>query len=138
MLCVLTQVIGAPLAAALLSLDGVAGLAGWQWLFIMEGIPTVALGLWMRSALVESPAKAHFLSLEEREWVQQRVAKSWVSSRSGPLMRLIVQTLCCCVHQASACYTPIMADLAAQTMQPPLLRDGVAACTLAGLSCTVV
>lgn len=74
------QIIGGPLASALLSLDGCLGLAGWQWLFIMEGIPTVLLGIWMRSALVESPAKARFLQPQEREWVQQRVAKAWVGA----------------------------------------------------------
>src|SRR5262245_8825716 len=37
--------IGAPLSEALLSLDGVWGLSGWQWLFIVEGIPAVILGL---------------------------------------------------------------------------------------------
>ncbi len=37
----LSQVIGGPLAAALLLLDGTFGLHGWQWLFICEGLPTI-------------------------------------------------------------------------------------------------
>lgn len=41
----LSQVIGGPLAAALLLLDGTFGLHGWQWLFICEGIPTVLFAL---------------------------------------------------------------------------------------------
>ena len=83
--CACLQVVGAPLAAALLSLDGCLGLAGWQWLFVVEGLPTIALGLWMRTSLCESPAKAHFLSPEEREWVQQRVSRGWVGGVSTAL-----------------------------------------------------
>ena len=42
---VISQVIGAPLAAGLLALDGVGNLDGWQWLFLAEGIPTLAFGM---------------------------------------------------------------------------------------------
>lgn len=59
----------------------------------VEGLPTIALGLWMRTALVESPAKAHFLTLEEREWVQARVARSWVSSWPSCLLTGLTQRL---------------------------------------------
>ena len=38
------QVLGAPLAAGFLALDGVGGIAGWRWLFILEGCPSVLLG----------------------------------------------------------------------------------------------
>jgi MFS family permease len=40
------QVIGAPLAAALLQMDGIAGLEAWRWLFIIEGIPAILLGFY--------------------------------------------------------------------------------------------
>ena len=39
-----SQVAGAPIAAMLLSLNGVLGLRGWQWLFLLEGLPTIAFG----------------------------------------------------------------------------------------------
>lgn len=42
------QVLGAPLAAALLSLNGKLGLRGWQWLFLIEGLPTVAFGFLLK------------------------------------------------------------------------------------------
>jgi MFS transporter, ACS family, tartrate transporter len=38
-----SHVIAAPLAAACLSLDGLRGMAGWQWLFLLEGLPTLVL-----------------------------------------------------------------------------------------------
>lgn len=74
----LLQVIGAPLAAALLALDGYLGLAGWQWLFIVEGIPTVLMGVYTKVNLAESPAKASFLTPAEKAWLQQRHAESKV------------------------------------------------------------
>ena len=72
------QVIGAPLAAGLLALDGYLGLAGWQWLFIVEGIPTILMGLYTKVSLAESPAKASFLTPNEKAWLQQRHAESKV------------------------------------------------------------
>ena len=74
----LLQVIGAPLAAGLLALDGYLGLAGWQWLFIVEGIPTVLMGVYTKLNLAESPAKASFLTPAEKAWLQQRHADSKV------------------------------------------------------------
>ena len=41
---VASQVAGAPIAAMLLSLNGVLGLRGWKWLFLLEGLPTIAFG----------------------------------------------------------------------------------------------
>ena len=66
------QVVGAPLAATLLSLDGLLGLRGYQWLFIVEGMPTIALGIYIRHSLHEGPASASFLTPEEREWCLAR------------------------------------------------------------------
>ena len=56
------QVIGSPLAAGLLALDGVFGLKGFQWLFLVEGLPTVALGMYIHKILVDGPAKAPWLT----------------------------------------------------------------------------
>jgi len=70
------QVIGSPLAAGLLSLDGVWGLRGWQWLFLVEGLPTIVLGMYIHHVLVDGPAKAAFLTAEEREIVILRKAQN--------------------------------------------------------------
>lgn len=66
---------GAPIAASLLALDGLFGLAGWQWLFVVEGLPTIALGLYIARTLAPSPAQAAFLTPEEREWLCARNAR---------------------------------------------------------------
>ena len=41
------QVISGPIASALLLADGAGGLKGWQWLFLIEGLPTILLGFWV-------------------------------------------------------------------------------------------
>ncbi|KAI3428732.1 hypothetical protein D9Q98_007556 [Chlorella vulgaris] len=66
------QVVGAPIAAGILALDGMGGLRGWQWLFILEGSVTVIFGCVLRFMLAPSPAKAPMLTRAEREWLHQR------------------------------------------------------------------
>ena len=62
----LSGVIGGPLSGALLGLDGLLGLSGWQWLYLIEGIPAVMLGLIVLSYLTDEPKDAHWLAPEER------------------------------------------------------------------------
>ncbi|HTK98641.1 MAG TPA: MFS transporter, partial [Pseudomonadales bacterium] len=59
-------VIGGPMSAALFGLDGFAGVAGWQWIFIAEGIPSVVLGVTVLFYLTERPDEARWLTAEER------------------------------------------------------------------------
>src|SRR2546425_3392883 len=59
-------VVGGPISGALLSLDGAAGLAGWQWLFLLEGLPAIVLGGVVLIALPEQPSDATWLTAEER------------------------------------------------------------------------
>jgi ACS family tartrate transporter-like MFS transporter len=67
----LSGVVGGPLSGALLGLHHKAGLAGWQWMFLLEGIPAIVLGAIVWAYLVDRPALAHWLSEEQREWLQQ-------------------------------------------------------------------
>lgn len=71
---VLAGVVGSPISGALLHMDGIAGLAGWQWLFLIEGIPAVLMGLVVLVLLPNGPQQAGWLTPEEKEWVQARVA----------------------------------------------------------------
>ncbi|HET6178091.1 MAG TPA: MFS transporter, partial [Candidatus Sulfotelmatobacter sp.] len=66
----LAGVVGAPLSSALLKLDGVYGLSGWQWLFLFEGVPTVLLGFSVLFVLKDGPAVADWLSPVERTWLK--------------------------------------------------------------------
>ena len=63
----LSTVIGGPLAGLLLQLDGIWGLAGWQWLFLGVSLPCVVFGIITYALLTDRPQDAHWLSLAERD-----------------------------------------------------------------------
>jgi MFS transporter, ACS family, tartrate transporter len=67
-------VIGGPLGGTLLGLDGRAGLAGWQWLFLVEGVPSIVLGIVVWFVLVDRPADAKWLTTAERDWLTTHMA----------------------------------------------------------------
>ena len=69
----LAGVVGGPVSGALLTLTGAGGLAGWQWLFLLEGIPSVLLGIVVLVYLPNGPADAEWLTPEEREFLIARV-----------------------------------------------------------------
>jgi ACS family tartrate transporter-like MFS transporter len=60
-----TGLIGGPVSGALLGLDGVSGLAGWQWLFLVEGLPAILLGVIVLVYLTDRPEAAHWLAPAE-------------------------------------------------------------------------
>lgn len=68
-----SYVLGGPLSGGLLELDGVAGLEGWQWLFLCEGLPAVALGFVALRFLDERPADADWLDENERTALSARI-----------------------------------------------------------------
>ena len=75
--------IAAPLASVamgamsgwLLGLDGNAGLHGWQWLFLVQGLPTVLFGLVVLRYLPDSPASVTWLSQPEKDWIHTKLAR---------------------------------------------------------------
>lgn len=67
----LSGIVGGPISGALLELDGVAGLAGWQWLFLLEGLPSVLVGFWVLSYLTDRPSGARWLTPEESAWLER-------------------------------------------------------------------
>jgi MFS transporter, ACS family, tartrate transporter len=75
-------VVGGPLSGALLSMRGVSGLDGWQWLFMIEGLPAVALGAVALFYLTDRPEDAAWLPPEEKAWLLQALADD--HRASGP------------------------------------------------------
>jgi MFS transporter, ACS family, tartrate transporter len=69
----LAGVVGAPLSSALLKLDGRAGLSGWQWLFVLEGVPTILVGISVLFILKDGPDKVDWLSPTERTWLRGKL-----------------------------------------------------------------
>jgi ACS family tartrate transporter-like MFS transporter len=68
-----SSIIGAPLSGALLNVTG-AGLDGWQWLFIIEGVPACLVALIVLVFLTDRPSQATWLNPEERDWLETRLA----------------------------------------------------------------
>jgi MFS family permease len=62
------------LSGALLQMNGILGLAGWKWLFILEGLPVTVLGLVVLRVLTERPEEATWLTDAERAVIRARVA----------------------------------------------------------------
>jgi ACS family tartrate transporter-like MFS transporter len=68
-----SNIIGAPFSGWLLGMAGY-GFKGWQWMYILEGIPTLALGFAALWCLPDNPRKAHFLSEREKDVLMARLA----------------------------------------------------------------
>jgi ACS family tartrate transporter-like MFS transporter len=69
----LSTVIGAPVSGLLLYLHGGLGLAGWQWLFIIEAVPAIVLSVVVFFYLTDRPADAKWLEPDERNWLAERL-----------------------------------------------------------------
>jgi ACS family tartrate transporter-like MFS transporter len=68
-------VLGGPLSGALLGLNGRLGLAGWQWLFLLEGLPAVVLGFVVLGCLTDRPEEAAWLTPAERAWLGTHLSR---------------------------------------------------------------
>ena len=75
--------IGSPLSGLLLEMDGIRGLGGWQWLFLIEGIPAVVLGFITFAYLPDGPQKAKWLNPEEKTWIAETLHRERTHAASG-------------------------------------------------------
>jgi ACS family tartrate transporter-like MFS transporter len=89
----LAQVVGGPLGGTLLSLRGLAGLSGWQWLFLIEGLPPVALGIIVLAWLTERPTDATWLSHAQRTWLADRIGREARVAEHGSPLRALANPL---------------------------------------------
>jgi MFS transporter, ACS family, tartrate transporter len=72
-------IVGAPVSTAVLRLNGALGLRGWQWLFLIQGIPAVILGIVVLAVLTDRPEHARWLRRDEREWLVQTMTQDRAS-----------------------------------------------------------
>ena len=70
----ISVIFGSIISGELLSLDGMLGLSGWQWLFIIEAIPAVILGIVVALMMTDRPQQAQWLAPEQRDWLSNRLA----------------------------------------------------------------
>jgi ACS family tartrate transporter-like MFS transporter len=66
-------IVGSPVSGALMGLHG-SGLSGWQWMFLLEGIPAIILGAIVFKVLADTPQEAAWLQGEERSWLLEKLA----------------------------------------------------------------
>ncbi|NBV18130.1 MAG: MFS transporter [Janthinobacterium sp.] len=102
-----TAAIGSALSGLILGLDGHWGLKGWQWLFLLEGMPSVLLGLAVFGYLDDAPAKANWLSKLERQVLARMLA-----AEQKPVAP----------HAAAAAKTSVLAEMCS----PTVLKFGIA------------
>lgn len=77
---VVAGLVGNPISGAILQfMDKAGGLAGWQWVFLLEGLPTILLGFITLYYLTDRPEQAHWLTEGERRWLAERMA--WEEKR---------------------------------------------------------
>ena len=91
----LSQVIGAALGSALLGLSGKLHLSGWQWLFLVEGLPSVLMGIAALWILTDRPEVAHWLPKQSREWLHGRLEQEQhhIARSHGSVLRELLQPL---------------------------------------------
>ncbi len=67
------SLIGGPLGGVLLRMNLYGGIKGWQWLFLLEGIPSILLGLVVWKVLPDRPADTRWLTDDEKKWIRDRL-----------------------------------------------------------------
>jgi len=116
--------IGSPISAALLQMDGFAGLRGWHWLFILEGVPTVILGIVCLAILTDKPEHAKWLTDEEREWLKGALANEAREPKRVvhmPLAKLFRNRYVLCLALVDTCASAAGSTLS--VWQPQLLKS---------------
>jgi len=85
----LASVISGPLSAALLRMDGFWGIAGWRWLFILEGIPACALGIYTFYALPDRPGDVSWLTDTEKAAIENALQREKRAATTTQLLRAL-------------------------------------------------
>ena len=78
-----SNALGAPVSGLLLRMDGIWGLQGWQWLYIIEGIPAIILGILTPFLMTDRPSQARWLADDEREWLTRTMDEELARHSKG-------------------------------------------------------
>src|SRR5277367_1623780 len=78
--------VGSPLSGAILGMNGWLGVRGWQWVFILEAVPAVLMGVASLVWLTDRPEHAKWLPLEQRDWLAARLAAEHARASRVPHM----------------------------------------------------
>jgi ACS family tartrate transporter-like MFS transporter len=75
--------LGAPVSTAILDMDGILGVKGWQWIYILEAVPTIIIGFYVLFAMTDNPADAKWLSEPEKNWLATTLANERRAVEAG-------------------------------------------------------
>ncbi len=121
----LSSVVMGAVAGLLLNLQGRLGLAGWQWLFLLEGLPALLMSVVIFYALPDRPRDAPWLSVMEKDWLETRLAAdaAALGGREGHRAWRVLQNPL--VLQLAAVQFLVLGSFYAFNLSAPLLLDGV-------------
>ncbi len=88
----ISVVIGNPLSGWLISMNNPLGIAGWRWMFLIEGLPSILLAFVALKIFVNAPGEARWMDEEEKRWLQDTLAKE-EEDESGEQIALFFQVL---------------------------------------------
>ncbi len=85
-----SAILGGPISTTVMTwFDGAGGLHGWQWMFVVEGVPTILLGFFTLYYLTDRPSKAEWLTREQAEWLEAELAAERAELEAQGQHRLI-------------------------------------------------
>ena len=119
----ISQVLMGAIAGFLLDLQGKAGLAGWQWLFLVEGLPAIVLSIVLLVFLPSGPEEAKWLTEDEREWILHHLRPtSPVDGHSIHIGRALLDRR---VWQISLVFLCMLGTSYAYTFSAPAILQGL-------------
>jgi MFS transporter, ACS family, tartrate transporter len=88
----MSSLVGSPVSTALLSFDGAFGLRGWQWMFLLESIPAILLGIALPFILPANISRAPWLTVQEKSWLVSELASETGTARvlHGGVWRVMI------------------------------------------------
>jgi MFS transporter, ACS family, tartrate transporter len=101
----LSQLVGGPISVSLMQMGGLLGMAGWQWMFIAEGVPAVLLGIACLFVLADTPEKANWLTEEERASLHAALANDTQERPKKDLKAAMRDPRCLVSALIVFCYT---------------------------------
>ncbi|MES2262916.1 MAG: MFS transporter [Pseudomonadota bacterium] len=101
----LSSLIGGPVSVWLLQTDGMLGMKGWQWMFIIEGLPACVLGLVTLKILADKPANARWLTPEERAALEAMAASEHTSKASRSFLPALKDARIYILSLITFCFT---------------------------------
>lgn len=125
-----TAGVGSAISGQILSLEGTWGLHGWQWLFLLEGMPSVLMGVAVIYYLDDKPHQASWLDDHEKHQLQQALAADWVAADNGTqehATSLLREVLSPTVLLFSLVYFCLVNTLAMIAVWTPLIIKSISA-----------